>query len=131
MPPVIIGSLLLIGLALISAALGRRLLLWGRVPIADPFERGLFACALGVGALQALPFALLSLGIGRPPAMRIAILILAVLLLSDLRAVVLRCIRAIQSQSLHDIPVAAREPGIEMPGWEALCADRPAGRNST
>src|SRR2546426_742002 len=107
MPPVIIGSLLLIGLALISAALGRRLLLWGRVPIADPIERGLFACALGVGALQALPFGLFSLGIGRPSAMRIAVFILAVLLLFDLRAVVLRCIRAIQSRSFQVSPRAA------------------------
>src|SRR5438309_3813401 len=97
MPPVILGSLLLIGLAFISTALGRRLLLWGRVQIVDPLERGLFACGLGVGALQAIPFALFSLGTGHPPAMRIAILVLAVLLAPDALAVVVDCIRSSQT----------------------------------
>lgn len=90
MPPLLLGTLLFFGLLLLSAALGRRLLRALRLPITAPAERGVLAAGLGLGALQALPFALFALGIGKPVVFRLAVVSLALVLLPDLRAV-FRC----------------------------------------
>lgn len=87
MPPLLLGTLLLLGLVLLAAALGHRLLLWLDLPVSDLPERGVLAVALGLGFLQFLPFLLLAAGIGRPPSIRIGVGLLSLLLLPDMRAV--------------------------------------------
>src|SRR5262249_35406637 len=87
MPPVVLGTLELIGLLWLSAALGRRLLRWLRADIPDAAERGLLAGGLGMGALQFLPFALFALGVGHPLAQGVGIGLLTLALLPDMAAV--------------------------------------------
>jgi hypothetical protein len=87
MPPVVLGTLELIGLLWLSAALGRRLLRWLRVGVPDIAERGVLATGLGMGALAFLPFALFALGVGHPFAQRAAAGLLTLALLPDMAAV--------------------------------------------
>ena len=84
---VLFGLIELFGIALFSAALGRRLLRLLRVPIRNAAERGIFAAALGIGAWQAVPFGLFALRVGSPGVIRIVTGILALLLLPDALAV--------------------------------------------
>jgi hypothetical protein len=86
-PPIVLGSLLLAGLLVLAAALGRRLLRWLGVSNTDPLEHGVIAAGLGLGMLQFLPFAMFALGVGRPIAMRIALALLAAALLPESVAV--------------------------------------------
>lgn len=87
MPPLLLGTALLVLLLALSAALGRRLLRLFRVPIPAGFVRALLGTGLGLGALQLLPFALLACGVGTPAGIRIAVAALALLLAPDLLAV--------------------------------------------
>ncbi len=76
----------LFGLAFlfVSAALGRRILIWiGHVPGATLAERALTATALGTGALQLLPLALGALGALRPSVLVAVSLLVAALLSLD------------------------------------------------
>lgn len=93
MAPLALGTPLLSALLLLSLALGRRLLRWLRVETPDRWERGLFACGLGMGALSFLPFLLFLSGIGKPSVIRGAVAILAVALMPDICAV----LRGVQS----------------------------------
>lgn len=97
MPPILIAILFEVGLLALAAALGRRLLralAWGP---SDRLERAVIGTTLGLGALQVLPFALYSVGLGRPDAFRIATAVLAVALLPDLVAVA-RASRALAAE---------------------------------
>lgn len=85
--PLALGSVLLFALLLLSLALGRRLLHWLGVETSERWERALFACGLGMGALSFLPFLLFLSGVGTPPVIRGAVAILAVALLPDIYAV--------------------------------------------
>jgi hypothetical protein len=87
MPPLFLGTVLLFLFALLSAALGHRLLLWLRGPQLSGAERGVWAMALGTGALSYLPFLLFTLGIGRPAGIRISVALLALLLAPDMKRV--------------------------------------------
>ena len=77
-----------------SAALGRKLLRRFALPGTDALERGVFAAALGVGVLSYLPFALFSVGLGKPLFVAATVLIAAALLLPDM----LSMVRAAASQ---------------------------------
>lgn len=92
--PLALGAALLSALLLLSLALGRRLLRWLRVETPDRWERGLFACVLGMGALSFLPYLLFLSGIGKPPVIRGAVLVLALALLPDILAVLRGVLRA-------------------------------------
>src|SRR5579871_4613672 len=87
MIPLILGTLLFSLLALLSAALGHRLLRLLHGPPLRGAERGVWAMALGMGALSYLPFLLFTLGLGRPIGIRIAVCALLLLLASDLKSV--------------------------------------------
>jgi hypothetical protein len=87
MPPILLGSLLLVWLTLVSAAIGRVLLRLLRVPPFDGAVRGVFSTALGVGVLQFLPFSMFALGIGTPRALHVAAVLLTVGLLPSIWAV--------------------------------------------
>ncbi|HLV79491.1 MAG TPA: glycosyltransferase family 39 protein, partial [Chthonomonadaceae bacterium] len=89
MPPLILGTLEMVALALLAGALGRRLLRWLRVEAGNGGERIALQIGLGLGALQFLPFALFALGIGHPAELRWACAALAALLLPDIRAVLM------------------------------------------
>jgi Dolichyl-phosphate-mannose-protein mannosyltransferase/Protein of unknown function (DUF1420) len=88
MPPIVLGSAALIGLLVLAAALGRRLLRWLQAETADPLEHGVVAAGLGLGALTFLPFTLFALGIGSPLVMRLTLLLLGAALVPDVIAVV-------------------------------------------
>lgn len=81
--PLVFDTLVTLLLFIVGAALGRRLLRGLRVEIDEALERGFFAAALGMGALTYLPFALFALGIGYPPVVVGAALLLAVALLPE------------------------------------------------
>jgi len=93
LPPLVLGTGLLVLLLALSAALGRRLFRLFRVPIGAGPTRVLLATGLGLGVLQFLPIALLACGVGTPLGIRIGVAVLAVLLLPDLAAVVRAAIR--------------------------------------
>jgi hypothetical protein len=84
LPPLLLGTGLLLLLLALSAAMGRRLLTLFHVPIPAGFVRALLGTGLGLGALQLLPFALLACCVGTPAGIRIAISVLALLLAPDL-----------------------------------------------
>lgn len=85
-PPIVVGGVAFVCLAILSAALGRRLLLWLRIHPEDMLEHAAFAVGLGLGALQAIPFLLFALGIGRPIFFRVVIAVVALVLLPDILA---------------------------------------------
>jgi hypothetical protein len=66
-PPLVLGTLLLCFLILLSATLGRRLLVWLRVKPESTAEHGLFAIGMGLGSLQFVTFTLFAAGLGQPP----------------------------------------------------------------
>ncbi len=83
MPPIFLGTLVLILFIYLACALGSRLLLFARLETSNPGERVLLAAGLGLGALQAVPFLLFALGIGRATAFYIVIGIVGLLLIPD------------------------------------------------
>ncbi len=88
LPPLITGMGYLIGLLLVAAGLGRRLLQWFHIRIPETAMRGIVAVALGMGALQVPPFILFALGVGWPRIILTATAVLMVLLVPDMRVVV-------------------------------------------
>ncbi len=86
MPPILLGTLLLAGLSILTCALGRRLLKWMGVRLAG-LEHAAVASAVGWGALQAVPFTLFAVGLGRPIAFQIVLVLLAALLIFEVTAV--------------------------------------------
>ncbi len=76
---------------LVSVALGRRVSFWFGVSAEDPIlERGLVALALGIGVLEGVVLALGGFGVLSVQSVRVAIALVVVLALRDLRAVVAR-----------------------------------------
>ncbi len=92
-PPILLGTLLLSGLIILSAALGRRLFRLLRFRIKSAPERALLATGLGLGTLQFLPFVLLACRAGHSPGIKIGALVLALLLLPDVLVVLRRARR--------------------------------------
>jgi 4-amino-4-deoxy-L-arabinose transferase-like glycosyltransferase len=86
-PPIVLGTVLLSGVVVFAAALGRRLLRLLHVEIVDSLEHGIIAIGLGLGAMQALPFVLFTLGIGSPLIFRLTLTAVSIMLLTDVRAV--------------------------------------------
>ena len=84
MPPILLAVAFEFGLVALAAALGRRLLRLFSIGPSDRAERAVVGTALGLGALQAVPFALYAAGIGHPSAFRLAVAVLALMLLPDL-----------------------------------------------
>ncbi len=83
MPPLLAAAAYWLGLASLSAALGRRLLRALRMGPSDPAERAVVGTILGLGALQFVPFVVFALGVGRPSVLRLVVLAVGVLLLPD------------------------------------------------
>ena len=83
MPPIVLGTLLLILFIYLASALGCRLLRLSRLELADPGENLLLATGLGLGALQAVPFLLFSLGIGHSLAFYALLAVIGILLIPD------------------------------------------------
>lgn len=86
-PPIVLGSVLLVGVALFATALGRRLLRLLRLESANTLEHGIIAAGLGLGAMQGIPFVLFSLGIGNALIFRLTLAAASIVLLADMRAV--------------------------------------------
>jgi hypothetical protein len=91
------------GFFLASLALGVRLLkLLGADSAGARVERAVIAVCLGAGVLQFVPFALGMAGQFNPTALRIAALVVAVLVLPDLRAVVRSALAARSTRQRPD-----------------------------
>jgi hypothetical protein len=82
----LLGTLELATLVRFASTLGFRLLRCLGVEVADPAEFGLLATELDLGALQALPFTLFTLGIGHSGSMPSVAAGVAGLLAPDLLA---------------------------------------------
>src|SRR5688500_16542888 len=107
MIPLISGAMLLILLTVLSAALGRRLLILLKLRPNDPLEHGVLAMGLGLGAIQFLPFVLFTIGIGRPGGIRAGTALLALILLSD-------SYHVIRSGLVELVSL------IRLPGWQKI-----------
>src|SRR5687767_13753519 len=83
MPPIALGTLLVLLFAYLACALGVRLQHLARLEFVNPGERLLVAAGLGLGALQAVSFLLFALGIGRPPAFHLVLGLLSIALIPD------------------------------------------------
>lgn len=94
-PPLILGTVLLAALTVLSTALGRRLLRWLSIETTGDLELALLSLGLGLGSLQAIPFILFATGIGDPIVFRIALVVLTLILLTDVRAVLHSAWRAL------------------------------------
>jgi hypothetical protein len=86
-PPIVLGTVLLAGVVVFATALGRRLLRWLHIEIAGTLDHGIIALGLGLGAMQAIPFVLFAIGIGSPLIFRLALAVVLIALLADVRAV--------------------------------------------
>src|SRR5688500_2393983 len=89
MIPLMSGLVLLILFVVLSAALGRRILILLSLRPSDRLEHGVLAVGLGLGAIQFLPFFLFATGFGRPFGIRTGTVLLAVILLPDSYHVIL------------------------------------------
>ncbi len=87
MPPLVIGTIELLLLGLAAAALGQRLLRLLCIQITDAGVDRICGLAVGLGALQFLPFALFALGIGTQSMFRAASAMLMLLLLKDMAGI--------------------------------------------
>lgn len=94
MPPIIPGLLFLTWLLVISAALGRRLILWMNVEVTGQADLLLLSVGLGFGTLQFVPFFLFTVGAGHPVGQQIVALLLTISLARDI-LVVLRLTRKV------------------------------------
>ena len=92
--PLVFDSLLTLFLFVLAAGLGRRLLRLFSLRPSNTLEHGLFAATLGLGVLSYLPFTLFATGLGRPPVVVGATILLALLLLPDEIRVLLGAARA-------------------------------------
>jgi hypothetical protein len=88
--PIIVGPAELFIFLVVAAALGRRLLKWIGVAGIEPVTAGVIATALGVAALQFLPFSLFAAGLGTPAGMRVGFAALALFLLPDIARILRR-----------------------------------------
>lgn len=84
-------------MALLSLALGRRLLRLLRAPAMEALERGVFAAGLGIGALSFVPFVLFALGVGRTSVFVGVTIALSLLLLPDMVATLRAVVRFARS----------------------------------
>ncbi len=114
MPPVLIGTLLFGWLALSAAGAGHRLLRWMGVQPTGRLERAVLAVGLGVGILQALPFALFVLHAGYTVVFRTAAVVLFLLLAPDWLAVLRGAFARPNSQDLPLTP-SLRRRGNSLP----------------
>lgn len=97
MPDLVVGTAISAALILLSAAFGRRLLGRAKAAYTDPWELGAIAIVLGLGAFQAVPFILFSLGAGHPVVFRVVVGALVLFLLPDVIAVMRTGARALGS----------------------------------
>src|SRR5258708_14158809 len=87
MIPIVSGAIAIVVLTALSVAIGRLILQMVGARSSEPAGDMLLSCGLGLGALQFVPFALFSIGAGRPAVFRITCAVLApVLAPSFLRA---------------------------------------------
>src|SRR2546423_1320672 len=103
MPLLVVGTLLLVGLALLSSALGLRILKLFKLPINSRLESVTIAGSLGLGLLQFVPFTLFALGVGKPICFRIVLAALLVLLFPEVFRIlrsIPRAFRALEVQPL-------------------------------
>src|SRR5437868_4491155 len=80
MIPIVSGAIAIVVLAALSVALGRLILQMVGARSGEPAGDLILSCSLGLGALQFVPFALFSIGAGRPAVFRITLGILALAL---------------------------------------------------
>jgi hypothetical protein len=91
-PPAAAGAAVLLGLLILGGAVGRRALIVLGFASTDsahdlrPSERAAVGAALGLGALQIVPFALFSVGLGSSLGFRVALAALAIVLWRDVIA---------------------------------------------
>ena len=84
MPPLVTGIVELVLLTLAAHAIGHRLLKLLRISRRDDAFRDLSSVAIGLGALQFLPFTLFALRIGTPIAFRISVACLLLMLFKEM-----------------------------------------------
>jgi hypothetical protein len=97
-------------MAWIAAALGRRILILLKSPFAEAtrLERAVIASAIGLGALQYVPFFLGAVGLLKPLAIWIALGLLTALLFSDMLGVARAGWKALSKPGLGSLPVWSR-----------------------